>query len=114
MSNLLLAVLLSLGIISTQDVVREMAVREDVNPRLSACIVTNESNWNPMCRGALDERGLYQLLPSTAIWAATKLGWDGFELDDLDDQVKNAEMGTWILKHYPAWYSTIEKCEGVR
>ena len=109
MTNALLALLLALGIISTPDMVREMATREGVNPALAACIVTNESNWNPRLVSKDMDSGLFQIIPSTAKWVAEQMGLQSY---DLMDPVTNAEMGTWILKRYPEWYSTMYLCEG--
>jgi soluble lytic murein transglycosylase-like protein len=90
--------------------VREMSLAAGIDPALAACVVTYESGWDTMRRGMLKERGLFQVLPSTAIWVATKLGWQDFTLDWLDDPVKNIEMGLWILERYPEWYSTLRLC----
>ena len=111
MTNALLALLLALGIISTPDMVREMSIREGVNPRLSACIVTNESNWDTNLIGAAGEIGLMQIMPDTGKWAATKVGLESY---DLHDPVHNLTIGMWILREYPEFYHTMYLCEGVR
>lgn len=108
MTNAMLAILLALGIITTPDMVREMAVREDVDPELAACIVTNESNWDPHLVSKDEDSGLFQIIPSTAKWVAEQMELQSY---DLMDPVTNAEMGIWILKRYPAWYSSLYKCE---
>ena len=108
MSNLLLAVLLSLGIISTPDMVREMSIREGVDPALASCIVQAESNWNPRLVSKDMDSGLFQIIPSTAKWVAEQMGLQSY---DLMDPVTNAEMGVWILKRYPEWYATIDLCQ---
>ena len=111
MTNALLALLLSLGILTTRDVVRDMSTAAGVDPQLAACIVQAESRWDVMRRGDLDERGLFQILPSTAMWVAGEMGWEGFELDWLNDPTRNIEMGTWILRRWPEWFSTLKYCE---
>jgi soluble lytic murein transglycosylase-like protein len=108
----ILAILLTLKVISLQYAVSDMATTAGVEPRLALCIVSNESQFEVMHRGDLDERGLWQLLPSTALWVAGEMGWAGFELDWLDDPVKNTEMGIWVLVHYPTWFSTRYLCQG--
>lgn len=75
-------------------------------------MVQNESQFEVMHRGDLDERGLWQILPSTAIWVAGKMEWKDFTLATLDDPIKNTEMGLFILKRWPAWYHTIDICTG--
>jgi soluble lytic murein transglycosylase-like protein len=106
----LIALLLALKVITLQYAVSDLATTAGVEPRLALCIVSNESQWEVMHRGALNERGLFQLLPSTALWVAGEMGWTGFELDWLDDPVKNTEMGLYILKRWPTWFSTIGLC----
>jgi soluble lytic murein transglycosylase-like protein len=106
----LIALLLALELITLPMAVADLATTAGVEPRLALCIVSNESQWEVMHRGALNERGLWQLLPSTALWVAGEMGWAGFELDWLDDPVKNTEMGIWVLVHYPTWFSTYGLC----
>lgn len=109
MTNGLLALLLALKIITMQYALHDMAVREGVDPRLAACIVEHESEWDVNRLGALNEIGLMQLLPSTAEWALTKLDLPADT--DLWQPVNNLSVGLWILDRYPEWYSTLYLCE---
>jgi len=81
---------------------------EGVSAELAVCIVENESNWDTNLVSIADDTGLFQIIPSTAEWVAGKLGWDEY---DLKDPATNIEMGLWILKRYPEWYSTLYLCE---
>lgn len=108
MTNAMLAILLALGIITTPDMVREMAVREGVDPELAACIVQAESRWNVNLIGAAGEIGLMQILPDTGKWAATKVD---LEFYDLHEPVHNLTIGLWILREYPEFYHTMYLCE---
>lgn len=112
-SDLIITVLLAARLITLPMALEEMAVREGVDPELAACIVSYETGhtWDVLRRGDLDERGLFQVLPSTAYWAASKMGWDGFTLAWLDDPVKNMQMGLWILARWPEWFSTLYLCK---
>ena len=107
-----LALLLSLNLITLPMALQDMAVQGEIDPALAECIVEVETGhtWNVLQRGLLDERGLFQILPSTALWVAGEMGWQDFELADLDEPVKNMEMGLWILERYPEWYSSIGLC----
>ena len=107
MTNALLALLLSLGIITTRDVVRDMSTAAGVDPQLSACIVTAESRWDTNLVSKDMDTGLFQIIPSTAAWVATQMGLDSY---DLTDPVTNTAMGLWILERYPEWYSTLYIC----
>ena len=94
-------------------VVNEFAWQYDVSPRLAFCIVQNESGWKSdlIMRkedGFADDEGLFQIIPSTAAWVAGKLGYATW---DMSNPVQNAEFGTYILKHYKEWYSTLELCK---
>jgi soluble lytic murein transglycosylase-like protein len=106
----LIAILIALQLISLPMALHELAIQANVDPAQAACVVEHESDWNVNERGDLDERGLFQLLPSTAIWVAGEMDWEGFTLEWLDDPVKNMEMGIYILKRWPNWYSVIESC----
>ena len=66
MSNALIALLLALKIISLQMAVREISIREGVDPALAACIVQAESNWDPHLVSKDNDSGLFQIIPSTA------------------------------------------------
>ena len=108
MTTAMLAMLLSLGIFTTRDVVREMSLTYGVDPALSACIVEHESNWNTNLVSKDQDTGLFQVIPSTAAWAAGKLGMAHY---DLTNPVDNARIGLWVLKHYPEFYATLYLCD---
>jgi len=108
MTTAMLAMLLSLGIFTTRDVVREMAVSAGVSPRLSACIIEAESQWDVNHLGDAGEIGLMQILPSTGEWAASKLGMDTY---DLYAPVDNLRIGLWILRYFPEFFHTMYLCD---
>ena len=110
MNRTLIAILIALQLITLPMALHELAMQANVDPAQAACVVKHESDWDINERGDLDERGLFQLLPSTAIWVASEMGWQGFTLEWLDDPVKNMEMGIYILKRWPNWYSVIDYC----
>jgi soluble lytic murein transglycosylase len=100
-------VLLSL-LLGPRWTVNEFAHYYGVSPQLAACIVRNESNYDTTLVSRDLDTGLYQIIPSTAEWAARKLGYVEY---DLTNPIQNADMGTYILKHYPEWYSTLGMCK---
>ena len=107
MTNALLALLLSLGILTTRDVVRDMSTAAGVDPQLAACIVTWESSWvvdEVSTSGAV---GLWQIKPETAKWAAGKLGMETY---DLVNPVDNTALALYILQEYPTWFLVYEWC----
>jgi len=91
-----------------QSALHDMAVRYGVDPVLASCIVSNESNWNPTLVSQDDDTGLFQIIPSTAEWVAEQMGLVTY---DLTDPITNMQMGLWILKRYPEWYSTLYLCD---
>ena len=109
MTAALLALLLSLGIFTTRDVVREMAVSAGVSPRLAACVVSYESGWNATEISTSNAQGLWQIKPETAAWAAGKLGMAHW---DLLDPIDNTTLGLYILQTFPEWYLVIDICTG--
>jgi soluble lytic murein transglycosylase-like protein len=108
MTYALLRLLISLGLLLLPSAVHQMALAEGVNADLAVCIVEHESHWNTALISKDMDTGLFQIIPSTAVWAAEKLGWSSY---DLTDPVTNIEMGLYILKYYPEWYSTLYLCE---
>lgn len=111
MSHLIIVVLLASQMLTPQAALHQMAIERGVDPRLAACIVTRESNWDPLLVSAADDTGLFQIIPDTAEWAAGKLGYTEY---DLTDPLTNMVFGLYILDAYPEWYNTLPLCEGGR
>ena len=88
--------------------VNEFAKYYDVSPSLAACIVSHESRWDPELVSAAGDTGLFQIIPSTAAWVATKLEYTEY---DMKNPLHNIDFGMYILKYYPEWYSTLYLCE---
>lgn len=102
-----LIVLLAL-LLGNRWTVNEFALHYKVSPRLAACIVQHESNWDPSLISEAEDTGLFQIIPDTAEWVAGKLGYTEW---DMTNPVQNADFGTWILKNYPEFYSTLPLCQ---
>ena len=77
-----------------------------VDPRLVAAVGHVESRWNPRTVGTHNDTGLMQILPSTAQWIASRLGWSEY---DLFDPWTNLHMGIWYLHVLHQEYGTWEK-----
>ncbi|MHB9034550.1 MAG: transglycosylase SLT domain-containing protein [Anaerolineae bacterium] len=108
MNTFIVTILLTAKIMTMQSALHDMAVREGVDPNLASCIVAHESRWDPRLVSAAGDTGLFQIIPSTAEWAAAKLDLETY---DLTDPETNMQMGLYILKHYPKWYSTLRYCK---
>jgi soluble lytic murein transglycosylase-like protein len=84
--------------------VMEVAERYEIDPRLLAAMGFVESRWHATSVGSHGDRGLMQILPSTAEWIAGKMGLKQY---DLFDPMTNVTMGAWYLhvlqKEYGGW-----------
>lgn len=68
-----------------------------LDPYTVAAVIYVESGFNPRSTSSAGARGLMQLLPGTAAWAAETLGDSNFHADQLDDPRTNIRYGTWYL-----------------
>lgn len=77
------------------ELVRDLAKRSGVNPRLALAIVAAESNFDPLAVSPKDARGLMQLIPDTA---------RRFNVKDPHDPRDNIMGGLaylrWLLSYY--------------
>lgn len=77
------------------ELVRSLAPRYDVSPRLALAIVAVESNFEPYARSPQDARGLMQLVPGTAA---------RFNVRNAYDPAENVRGGLaylrWLLAYY--------------
>jgi soluble lytic murein transglycosylase-like protein len=71
------------------EVIRAAAVKHGVDEYLIACVIAEESNFNPRAVSPRAAAGLMQLLPGTAA---------RFAVRDVFDPVENIEAGTRYLK----------------
>jgi TPR repeat protein len=77
------------------ELVRSLAPKYDVSPRLALAIVAVESNFEPYARSPKDARGLMQLIPDTAA---------RFNVRNAYDPAENVRGGLsylrWLLAYY--------------
>jgi TPR repeat protein len=77
------------------ELVRTLAPKYDVSPRLALAIVAVESNFEPYARSPKDARGLMQLIPDTA---------SRFNVKNAYDPHQNVRGGLsylrWLLAYY--------------
>jgi TPR repeat protein len=77
------------------ELVRSLAPKYDVSPRLALAIVAVESNFEPFARSPKDARGLMQLIPDTA---------SRFNVKNAYDPNQNVRGGLsylrWLLAYY--------------
>lgn len=84
--------------IKQTDVIEKHARTYGVEPNLIAAIVKTESDFVPDAQSAVGARGLMQLMPDTAKWAAEQLKLD-YSPDKLDDPDYNIKLGTFYISY---------------
>lgn len=87
-----------------RDFVETYAERHGLDPLLVAAVIREESGFDPRARSGVGARGLMQLMPRTARWAAPKAGVTGFGVDDLEDPETNIRLGCWYLSYLSRLY----------
>lgn len=80
------------------DVIERHARQYNLDPTLLVAIVHAESGFNPSARSSKGARGLMQIMPETARWAAAEMGMEGFDVQQLDDPHVNVAIGAWYLQ----------------
>jgi soluble lytic murein transglycosylase len=61
-------------------------------------LIRQESRFIMDARSGVGASGLMQVMPATARWTAKKIGLDGFNISQLNDQSTNIAIGTAYLK----------------
>lgn len=80
------------------------ASRFKLDPRLLAAIITVETEWDPHAVGLHGERGLMQILPSTAEFLAEEADLDEY---DLADSPTNLMLGALYLSQLLEQYADV-------
>lgn len=80
-----------------QEIITQQADSLDVDPSLIAAIINVESHWRADAISPKGARGLMQLMPATADWAAEKTGNAGITSSQLLQPELNIELGTWYI-----------------
>lgn len=83
----------------------------DIEPSLIASLINVESSFNPYAVSNKGAVGLMQLLPSTAVWLATRLNWQDFDQNNLTDPKTNIFLGTYYMKYlfekFGVWHTAL-------
>lgn len=82
-----------------KDLVIRYAKENDLDPFLVFSVIKAESNFNPNATSHKNARGLMQIIDDTGIWAAEKMGIEGFRVEHLYDPEINIKIGCWYLKN---------------
>jgi soluble lytic murein transglycosylase-like protein len=76
--------------------IRAAAQRHGADPELLLAIAVCESRLKPGARGPDGASGMFQIAPTTWIWAAEQAGLAGASAFD---PIASSEVAAWLLKH---------------
>lgn len=85
--------------------IKEAAGLYGHDPALLASIIFVESRFNPQATSPEGAKGLMQIMPATAIWAAKKLNWKTFSLTAIENPRENIILGSWYLNYLKSKFS---------
>lgn len=73
--------------------------RNSIDPSLVTAIIFEESRFKPDATSKAGAIGLMQLMPSTAKWAAARIGYKKISEEELYKPDVNIKIGTWYLRY---------------
>ena len=79
------------------DVIRPAAEERAVDPLLMLSLIRQESLFNTLATAAAGEKGLTQVIPSTAQYIAEKLAWRDYQHADLFRPYAGVAFGAYYL-----------------
>ena len=79
------------------DLLISLSEERGLDPLLVAALIRQESSFDATALSGADAHGLMQFVPSTARDVATRLGWPGFTLSDLQRPLVSIPFGTYYL-----------------
>lgn len=80
-----------------RELVFQYAAENQLDPYLVAAVIRVESRFSDQAESVSGARGLMQLMPDTAQWAAERMGID-YQPDQLFEGEYNIRMGCWYLR----------------
>ena len=89
----------SLYPICFEDIIREYALKYEVDPLLVMAMIREESRFNSWNESVAGARGLMQIIFSTAEWIAQKINIIDFNDEMLFSPKVNINLGSWYI-HY--------------
>jgi soluble lytic murein transglycosylase len=80
------------------DLIRAEAARRNLDPRLVAAVMRQESRFEWAATSSAGAQGLMQLMPATAEWIASRLSWPGFQSQQAYWPYVNVAFGAYYLR----------------
>lgn len=82
-----------------REIIEAEAERYGLDPLLVVSVIRTESGFSPAARSRVGARGLMQLMPTTAAWAARKASLRGYSLERIEEPAVNVRLGCWYLSY---------------
>ncbi len=80
------------------DIVQDVAQRRNIDPLLLLSLIRHESLFDTYASGGAGEKGLMQVIPSTAEYIAGQLNWPDYQHTDLYRPYAGIEFGSFYLE----------------
>ena len=80
------------------ELIQKVAKRYEMDPYLVIALVKQESAFQITAKSWAGARGLFQIMPGTARWIASKRGIKNFKIADLYKPENSADFGVWYFK----------------
>ncbi len=82
-----------------RELIEQEAERYDLDPLLVVAVIRTESGFSPTARSRVGARGLMQLMPTTAEWAARRASVRAYSIDRIEEPAVNVRLGCWYLSY---------------
>lgn len=79
------------------DIVQDVSQRRDIDPLLMLSLIRHESLFDTYASGGAGEKGMMQVIPSTAEYIAGQLNWSNYQHTDLYRPYAGIEFGAYYL-----------------
>jgi soluble lytic murein transglycosylase len=86
-------------LIQYQDIIDQYAHAYGLDPAFVAATIFVESSFRPSVESYAGAIGLMQIMPSTGMWIAGKIGIEDYKIEMLLDPDINVQMGCWYLSY---------------
>ena len=80
-----------------EDMIREHALKYEIDPLLALAMIREESRFNAWNESVAGARGLMQIIFSTGEWIAQKLNFEDFNDEMLFSPEVNINLGCWYI-----------------
>jgi len=80
------------------DLLTTEANRRGLDPRLVAAVIRQESRFDSEAISSAAAQGLMQIMPATADWIASRLGWSDFTSEQIYRPYINVAFGAYYLQ----------------